>query len=136
MRSIGLDLGVREVAFCEVAQRKVVARRTASSLDGLTDLVGPGTAPAYVAIEACREAWVIHDTLRSWGHEVLVVDTTRTKQIGIGHHGRKTDRIDAERLARAVEQGSIPLAHVLSPHRRELREQLCVRRALVETRAQ
>ena len=76
MRSIGLNWGVREVSFCEVAERTVVARRTASSLSGLTDLLGPGTAPAYVAIEACREAWVIHDTLRSWGHQVLVVDTT------------------------------------------------------------
>jgi transposase len=136
MRSIGLDLGAREVAFCEVAQGRVVARRTASSLDGLKDLLGPEAAPARVAIESCREAWVVHDTLRGWGHDVLVVDTTRIQQIGIGHHGRKTDRIDAERLARAVERGSIPLAHVLSPHRRELREQLAVRRALVETRAQ
>jgi transposase len=136
MRSIGLDLGASEVSFCEVAQGQVVARRTASSLDGLADLLGPGAAPACVAIEACREAWVVHDALRAWGHEVLVVDTTRTQQIGIGHHGRKTDRIDAERLARAVERGAIPLAHVLSPHRRELREQLAVRRALVETRAQ
>ena len=66
------------MSFCEVAQRQGVARRTASSLNGLIDLLGPGTAPAYVAIEACREVWVVHDTLRSWGHEVLVVDTTRT----------------------------------------------------------
>ena len=136
MRSIGLDLGAREVSFCEVADGKVVARRTAGSLDGLKDLLGPGVLPARVAIEACREAWVVHDTLRDWGHDVLVVDTTRLPQVGIGHHGRKTDRIDAERLARAVERGSIPLAHVLSPHRRQLREQLAVRRALVETRAQ
>ena len=50
-------------------------------------------------------------------------------------HGRKTDRIDAEVLARAVERGGIPLAHVLSPHRRELRRWLGVRRALVESRA-
>jgi transposase len=136
MRSMGLDLGAREVSLCEIAEGKVVARRTASSLEGLKDLLGPGTLAARVALEACREAWVVHDTLRGWGHDVLVVDTTRLKQVGIGHHGRKTDRIDAERLARAVEHGSIPLAHVLSPHRRQLREQLAVRRALVETRAQ
>jgi transposase len=56
--------------------------------------------------------------------------------MGIGQHRRKTDRIDAEVLARAVERGAIPLAHLLSPHRQELRRQLGVRRALVETRAQ
>src|SRR5262249_43459102 len=40
-----------------------------------------------------------------------------------------------ETMARALEVGRIPLAHVLSPHRRELRLQLSVRRMLVETRA-
>jgi transposase len=77
----------------------------------------------------------VHDLLTSWGNRVLLVDTTRSKQMGIGRHGRKTDRIDAEVLARAVERGGIPAAHVLSPHRRELRRQLGVRRALVEARA-
>jgi transposase len=102
----------------------------------LEDLLGPGTKRARVAIEACREAWHVHDVLRKWGHEVLLVDTTRTRQLGLRQHGRKTDRIDAEVLARAVELGGIPLAHVLSPARRELRDLLAVRRALVETRAQ
>jgi transposase len=66
----------------------------------------------------------------------VLVDTTRSRQLGIGQHRRKTDRLDAEVLARALERGAIPTAHVLSPHRRELRRQLAVRRALVETRAQ
>jgi len=65
-----------------------------------------------------------------------LVDTTRSRQLGIGQHRRKTDRIDAETLARALEAGRIPLAHVLSPKRRELRRVLGVRRALVEARAQ
>jgi transposase len=88
-----------------------------------------------VAIEACREAWFVHDRLVEWGNEVVVVDTTRSRQLGIGQHGRKTDRIDAEVLARALERGGIPVAHVLSPARRELRRILGVRRALVESRA-
>jgi hypothetical protein len=45
------------------------------------------------------------------------VDTTRSKQSGIGRHGRKTDRIDAEVLALALDRGGIPVAHVLSPQR-------------------
>lgn len=136
MRSVAVDLGVRESALCEVADGKVVLRRTVTSLEGLKDVLGPSSPPARVAIEACREAWVVHDQLRAWGHEVLLVDTTRARQLGIGQHGRKTDRIDAETLARAVERGGIPLAHVLSPSRREIRHYLNVRRALVETRAQ
>jgi transposase len=69
------------------------------------------------------------------GHKVLLIDTTRVKRLGVGHHGRKRDRLDAELFAHAVEKRQIPLAHILSPHRRELREKLNTRRALVETRA-
>ena len=136
MRSVALDLGSKKIAFCEVADGKVVGRAMVPRLDALIEVLGPGTAQATVAIEACREAWAIHDQLTAWGHIVLLVDTTRVKQLGVGHHGRKNDRIDAEVLARAVERGLIPCAHVLSPERRQLRALLAVRRALVETRAQ
>jgi len=135
MRSVGLDLGKKEVSYCEIRDGKVIARRTVSVLSELDDVLGPATEPARIAIEACREAWHIHDALTRRGHEVLVIDTTRVKQIGVGHHGRKRDCIDAEVIARAVERNLVPLAHVLSPHRRSLREKLNLRRALVESRA-
>jgi transposase len=113
----------------------VVGRTTVSRVASLEPLLGPEQPSAIVAIEACREAWYVHDLLRSWGNEVVVVDTTRSKQIGVGQHRKKTDRVDAESLARALERGGIPKAHVLSPARRELRRYLGVRRALVEARA-
>ena len=99
--------------------------------------LGETPLPARVAIEACREAWSVHDRLRNAGHEPVLVDTTRVKQLGIGAHRRKTDRIDAEVLARALEANRIPRAHVLSPARRE--DPFCSSRyaeALVETRTQ
>jgi transposase len=135
MRSVGLDLGKKEVSYCEVNNGKVIARRTASTLAELDDLLGASSPPATVAIEACREAWHVHDVLTKNGHKVLLIDTTRVKRLGVGQHGRKRDRIDAEVFAHAVEQRQIPVAHVLSPHRRELREKLNTRRTLVETRA-
>lgn len=137
VRSVGIDWGSREVSFCEVSQGEVVARRTTTGgLKGLQDVLGPGAPQAVVAIEACREAWHVHDQLVRAGHRVLLVDTTRARRMGIGQHRRKNDRIDAEVLARAVEDGRIPRAHVLSPERRLLREKLATRRALVEARAQ
>jgi transposase len=136
MRNIGLDLGAKKISFCEVEDGKVLARRTVSVLSALDDVLGVNAPKARVAIEACREAWHVHDELVGRGHEVKLVDTTRVKKLGIGQHGRKTDRIDAEVLARAVESGHIPEAHVLSPHRRELRTHMLVRRALIEMRSQ
>lgn len=136
MRSVGLDLSARKICYCEVAGGQVVSRTTVRSLQNLQSLLGPGSAPARVAFEACREGWVTDAMLREWGHEPLMIDTTRVRQIGIAQHGRKNDRIDAEVIARAVERGGVPLAHVLSPHRRQLRLELGNRRALVETRTQ
>jgi transposase len=65
----------------------------------------------------------------------MVVDTTRVRALGIGNHKRKNDRIDAATLAHAVETGRIPLAHVLSPHRRQLRAKINIRRSLVQARS-
>lgn len=135
MRKVALDLGGKKTTYCEVAEGAVVQRATVSEVTSLRSLLGPDQPAATVAIEACREAWHVHDLLSSWGNQVLLVDTTRSRQLGIGQHGRKTDRVDAEVLARAVERGGIPMAHVLSPHRRELRRQIGIRRALVQTRA-
>jgi transposase len=136
MRNVALDLAARKIVYCEVANGQVVERRTVSSLERLKDLLGPQSPPARVVIEACREAWYVHDKLEGWGNEVLIADTTRVRQLGVGQHGRKTDRIDAEVLAYALERNQIPTAHVLSPARQRLRMKLSVRRALVETRAQ
>jgi transposase len=134
MRNVALDLGQRKICFCEVSNGKVIARKTVRSIEELEDVLGPQTDSAQVAIEACREAWAVMTHLEGWGHWPRLVDTTRVKRLGIGDHGRKTDRIDAEVLARGVERGNLPLAHVLSAPSQALRHQLGVREALVESR--
>lgn len=132
MRTVALDLGGRITDFCEVAEGGVIRRGVIKSTGQLRQLLGPQAA--RVAFEACREGWHTARLLESWGHEPVMVDTTRVKQLGIGQHGKKTNRIDAERLAIALADGRIPQAHILSPHRQQLRLQLSVRRLLVEMR--
>jgi len=117
---------VKKIAYCEVSAGEVIDRRMVSSLSSLEPTLGPGAKPARVAIEACREAWFVHATLTAWGNEVLVVDTTRSRKLGIGQHRRKNDRIDAEVMARAVESGGIPMAHVLLALLSPLQEQLAM----------
>jgi len=135
MRIVGLDLGARHIAYCEVEQGKVKTRRTVRRLSELEPLLGSGTERARVGFEACREGWHVHDVLRDWGNEPIMLDTTRVRSLGIGHHGRKNDTIDAEVVAFGMEAGRVPVAHVLSPERRDLRAQLSVRGELVEMRA-
>jgi len=135
MRSVGLDLGARHIAWCEVEDGKVVRRGSVRRLSELESLLGRGTAPARVAFEACREGWHVHDVLQQWGQTPLMLDTTRIRRIGVGHHGRKNDAIDAEAIAMALDAGRVPLAHVLSPERRALRAKLSIRGELVDLRA-
>lgn len=133
MRTIALDLGAKSVSWCEVRGGEVVRRGTVSSAEDLWRAIAP--PPARVAFEACREAWHVHDLLRDSGYEPVMVDTTRVRQLGVGQHGRKNDRLDAEVLARALERGWLPQAHVLSDGGRRLRELQEVHRCLVRTRA-
>ncbi len=134
MRTVALDYGNR-TSLCEVRDGEVIARASAVSLAQLSRWIGPNTPPARVAIESCRDAWWIVRKLQEWGHSAVVVDTTRVRQLGIGQHHRKTDRIDAELLARSLEKGLIPEAHMLSESRQELRFHLSARRSLIEARA-
>jgi transposase len=123
------------VDYCEITEGGVIERGVLRGLSQLETRLGPAAPPARVAFEACREGWYVAERLSAWGHEPVMVDTTRVKQLGIGQHGRKNDRIDAEVLATALLSGRIPQAHILSPARQRLRLELAVRRSLVATRA-
>jgi transposase len=135
MRTVALDLGGRRIDFCEIGEGGVLIRKTVKRLKDLLVPLGPNTPPARVAFEACREGWHVAKTVKSWGHTPVMVDTTRVKELGVGRHGRKNDRIDTERLAIALKEDRIPEAHLLSEGSQELRFQLSVRRLLVDTRA-
>lgn len=63
MRKVALDLGARKTTFCEVEGEQVLQRGAVTELGTLSSLLGPSQPPAVVAIEACREAWYVHDLL-------------------------------------------------------------------------
>jgi len=131
MRKIALDLGARETTYCEVQDGKVVDRGTVREIASLVAVLGPERPPATVAFEAGRQAWFVHDLLVGWHNEVVVVDTTRVKQLGVGQHGRKTNRIDAEVLARALEPSQARFrrrSSLLGRRRRSPRRGASVRR--------
>jgi transposase len=136
MRTVALDLGAKKIVLSEVKDQKIIHRQTVKYFRYLKDALGPNTPSARVAFEACREGWHVARELEQWGHEPVMVDTTRTKKLGVGQHGRKTDRLDADQLALCLERGLIPVAHILSKHRQELRFHLGVHRALVSARAE
>ncbi|MGA3124473.1 MAG: hypothetical protein ABSF69_27250 [Polyangiaceae bacterium] len=55
-----------------------------------------------------REGWHVHDTLKKWGQNPRMLDTTRIRQIGVGQHRRRNDAIDAEVIALAWSRAVLP----------------------------
>src|SRR5258708_13943147 len=83
MRCVALDLSASKIDFCELSVDGTVKKKGATtSLNGLEKLLGPNTVKARVAFEACREAWHVASKLTEWGHEPVLVDTTRATQLG------------------------------------------------------
>lgn len=97
--TVGLDVGDRQTHFCAIdASRKVVARGSfATGLAPLAEGMLP-FAGAKVILEAGSQSPWMARTLRTKGHDVLVADPRRVQLIS--KNPRKTDRRDAEMLAR------------------------------------
>jgi transposase len=136
MKTVALDLGRLSTDWCEVREQKIVARGVVSSVQELLcGALAPEHGRARVAYEACRSGRHVHDLLSAAGHEPVMLDTTRVREMGVGRHGRKNDTIDATTLAMALERGYVARAHVMSDAARSLRERLEIHRTLVSARA-
>jgi len=135
MDKIGMDLGKKKSDVAVMATVDCVSERfkLATTRESLQRHFGNRPA-ALIAIESCRDSGWVRQELVALGHEVVVVDTTRARAIGIGQGRRKTDRRDAEALARALWTGTIPEAHVLSERAAAIREALHARQTLVRER--
>ena len=135
MAKIGIDLGKSRSDVCVMGQVDKVTERVRIS----TTRAGFARAFATrvrseIAIESCRDSRWVSKQLSSYGHTVIVVDTRRVRSIGVGQNRRKTDRRDAEALARALWTGVVPRAHVVSDRIARLRDLLHTRAQLVGQR--
>lgn len=135
MKKVGIDLGKRQSDCCVFDESGAIVERfqVRTSREGLSARFG-AREKVQIGIESSRDAGWIHEHLTSLGHEVMVLDTTRSRAIGIGAGRRKTDRRDAEAIGRALVSGLAKPAHVLSPQRRRLRDALWGRDKLVGMR--
>lgn len=97
--TIGLDLGDRKTHLCALDERRTVVRRKefTTTRDSLVREFG-GQPRSRLVMEAGPQSLWISVLLRDLGHDVLVVNPRKVMLISRG--GRKTDRRDAEMLAR------------------------------------
>lgn len=135
---VGLDLGDRRSHACvlDAASGSVLERfEVATTAEGLRARLA-GRARSRVVLEATGSSPWVSRLLTELGHEVHVANAVRLELITRSH--RKTDRLDAELLARLgrSELGLLgrPVVHRSSSHQAQL-EVIKARDALVRSRA-
>src|SRR2546430_11575845 len=135
MQHIGIDLGKTSSQVCILTEDgEVIERRITTTRQSLTRLFSE-REPSRILIEASTESEWVAQHLEEMGHEVIVADpnfapmyATRSKRV-------KTDRRAALCLTEACRLGAYRRAHRTSSEQRQRRQMLCVREALVRTRA-
>jgi len=98
----GLDVGDRTTHVCCVDPERVVVERLRfpTTPEGVLRVFG-NRPPARVVLEVGSQSPWMSDLLRTLGHEVTVADARRVAELT--RAGRKTDRRDAETLARLLQ---------------------------------
>jgi transposase len=133
VQHLAIDLGGRESQICVrdsttkiVDEKRVPTRR-------LSDYLAK-QAKSRVILETSAEAFAVADAALAAGHEVRVVPATLARTLGVGAHGIKTDRRDAQALSAVSCKVDLLSVHVPSRQAREWRAQLSSRDALVTAR--
>lgn len=135
MPHIGIALGKTSSQVCILTEDgELSERRITTTRSSFTRLLGERQA-SCILLEASTESEWVAQYLEGFGHQVVVANpnfapmyATRSKRV-------KTDKRDARALAEACRLGAYRQAHRSSPEQRQRRQMLCVREALVRTRA-
>lgn len=133
MNHAAIDLGSKESQVCVrhadgtiILEKKHATRRLGELMRSW--------APSRVIVETSSEAFRIADEAKAAGHQVRVVPSTLSKQLGVGERGVKTDERDARKLSEVSTRIDLPTVHIPSQEARALRDLIRSREALVETR--
>jgi len=113
--TIGVDIGDRHSHLCllDTKTGDVVEESRIATNPAAFERRFAGSAPVRIAIEAGTHSPWISRLLEEHGHEVLVANPRKLRLIY--GEGRKTDRLDAENLARLAplrHRGEISQAHL------------------------
>ncbi len=135
MYSIGIDTHARTHAVCILAEDGQVVKefQVKGGVDVLTrQLRAAVDGPFRVCYEASLGYGILYDHLAPLAAEVQVAHPTHLR--AIFRSKRKTDRVDAQKLARLLRLGEVPRVHVPAAPVREHRVTIEHRRRLVDKR--
>lgn len=111
--TVGIDLGDRSSRYCMLDRVGEIAKEgsVATTKKDLNRILG-ALGHSRIALEVGTHSPWVSRHIRSLGHEVIVANTRRTRLIGFSSN--KSDRLDAEtlaRLARVDPKMLFPIQH-------------------------
>lgn len=131
--AIDLHLRRSQIRVINEQEHVVLDRRIDTDRATFAELFG-GRARMRILIESSTESEWVAQQLEGLGHEVVVVDPNYAAMYGARSRKVKTDKRDVAALALANRRGVYRAAHRVRPAARALRQELRVRRHLVEQR--
>lgn len=135
MRYVGLDAHLRQSTFCVLDERgrKTLTRTVHGPWSAVLKELGTIRRPFAVCFEASTGYGVLHDGLRKMARRVAVANPGQLRLIF--RSKRKSDRVDAEKLAKLLFLDEVPPIHVPSIEVRSWRRMIGHRQTLVRERA-
>lgn len=131
--AIDLHLRRSQIRIIDEQEQVVLDRRVDTTRADFDRLFG-GRARMRILIESSTESEWVAQHLEGLGHEAVVVDPTYAAMYGSRSRKVKTDKRDVAALALANRRGIYRRAHRVPTATRMLRQQLRVRRQLVQQR--
>jgi len=131
--AIDLHLRRSQIRIIDEQEQIVVDRRVDTTRTDFERIFGD-RARMRILIESSTESEWVAQHLEGLGHEVVVVDPTYAAMYGSRSRKVKTDKRDVAALAHANRHGVYRRAHRVPLGTRILRQQLRVRRQLVQQR--
>lgn len=128
---IGFDVHKKSVSYCVKTADGTIAEegRLRSTRQALREWAQKRPAPWHGAMEATLFSGWIYDTLKPFGAKLEMGNPSMMKAIGAAK--KKSDRLDARKIADLVRCNLLPSCYVASPEIRELRRMLRYRNTVV-----
>jgi len=131
---IGFDIDSKKVSVCVIESGKQDLYATIGpdigSMQRFLDSLKQSGSPLYLAYEVSGYSGYLHDCLSPHVDRITVANPTKTTWIY--RTAKKTDRIDARKLAVLLSIGELPTVYVPNKEVRQWRQTILHRRNLVK----
>lgn len=134
MHHIAIDLGSRQSQICVRRPDASIEWEDKIDTHALPQYFGEIQQDCRIVMETCSEAMALSAAARECGHDVRLVPSTLSRQLGVGSRGIKTDKRDARALSEASCRLDLPSIHIRGVEARQRSSKITARAAMVSAR--